>query len=340
MELEKIAESLYSQQPEAAAAVMVALQNYFMMIIILDGFEHEGGVIKGVCFLAYSIANIMILGFQGAMRPLIGLYVGAGDTKAIRQLVARCVRYAVTVVGILVIAMELFPEMIYRFNGVDKIPEGGVLSLRLYLICLVFIGIDSLLRVYFANRKDSRFATLLTVAGCVTLPVFAILLYHFMEAPYIWLAYLMSELSIFAMSVSRYQWWVKKDQNELDPSMVVLYLSVKPDEAIEASRRIRRFAKEKGCSKRVAYRMSLCMEEMVAYAVESQKCNDIEIQIMVKFTGDEGKFVMVDDGRCIALDENESTQTLITDNYELLKKVSKSLEYQYILNMNYTVIRL
>jgi hypothetical protein len=49
---------------------------------------------------------------------------------------------------------------------------------------------------------------------------------------------------------------------------------------------------------------------------------------------------MVDDGRCIALDENESTQTLITDNYELLKKVSKSLEYQYILNMNYTVIRL
>lgn len=48
---------------------------------------------------------------------------------------------------------------------------------------------------------------------------------------------------------------------------------------------------------------------------------------------------MMDDGKCIALDENPETQELITDNYSLLKKIAKSVEYQYILNMNYTLIR-
>ena len=46
---------------------------------------------------------------------------------------------------------------------------------------------------------------------------------------------------------------------------------------------------------------------------------------------------MLDDGRCIALDEDQETQKLITDNYGLLKKLAKSVRYQYLLNMNYTV---
>ena len=47
-------------------------------------------------------------------------------------------------------------------------------------------------------------------------------------------------------------------------------------------------------------------------------------------------FPNLDDGKCIALDKNEVSRKLITDNYELLRKLAKSVEYQYILNMNYT----
>ena len=50
-------------------------------------------------------------------------------------------------------------------------------------------------------------------------------------------------------------------------------------------------------------------------------------------------FMMLDDGRCISLDKNEETQKLITSNYGLLKKVAKSVEYQYVPDMNYTVFR-
>ena len=50
----------------------------------------------------------------------------------------------------------------------------------------------------------------------------------------------------------------------------------------------------------------------------------------------EAIFITLDDGRCIALDQYEETRQLITDNYELLRKLAKNVEYQYILNMNYT----
>ena len=157
--------------------------------------------------------------------------------------------------------------------------------------------------------------------------------------PYIWLAYLIMELLIFVTSLCRFRHLAAKSAKGSDPADHVLTLSVKPEEAVEASRMLRRYADDNGFSERIAYRMSLCMEEMVAYAVESQKNRDIQIQIVIRFGSDSGTFSMLDDGRCISLDENDDTRTLITDNYGLLRKVSRSLEYQYILNMNYTVIR-
>ena len=50
--------------------------------------------------------------------------------------------------------------------------------------------------------------------------------------------------------------------------------------------------------------------------------------------------MMMDNGRCIALDEDKEQQKLVTNNYELIKKVATTVEYQYILDMNYTVVTL
>ena len=324
--------------PDTANSLMISAQNYFMMWIILKAFGDGGGVIKGVCFFAYSIITFVIQGIQGGMRPLMGLFAGAGDTKAFRFLISRCVSTSLAFTGVLVLLMELFPGFIYSLNGVKAVPEGGVLSLRLYLPYTIILGIDALFRLYFSNRKDTRFATALTIIGNATLPVFALLLFRVLPAPYLWLSFLLSELLICSINLFRYFWWVRQDREALDPSEQVLFLTVKPEEAVDASRMLRQFADENGCPPGVAYRMALCMEEMVAYAVESQKTRAVQIQIMARFTRDGGRFIMLDDGRCIALDENEETKALITDNYGLLKKVAKSVEYQYILNLNHTVI--
>ena len=53
---------------------------------------------------------------------------------------------------------------------------------------------------------------------------------------------------------------------------------------------------------------------------------------------DEGRFVMMDTGRRIALNEDHESKELVTENYDLIKKLSKSVAYQYVLDMNYSVV--
>ena len=335
----EIKDIIFCGLPDSASMFMVAWQNYFIMRIVIEFFGDEGGTIKGVCFFALNIASMMILGVQKSMRPLLGLYSGAGDRKEMESLMRECMLICSALVAIVLIAVELLPGLAYHMNGVDDIPEGGILSLRLFALYFIFKGMNDLFRPYFANRKDSLAATGFTVVGNLMLPFFAQAMGMLVTSPFMWLGYFCTELLILILSFLRYRWWVKKDRKADDSEMKVLYLTVKPEEAVEASRMIRQYAKENGVEDRISYRMGLCMEEMVAYAVKSQNMSDIEIQIMTKFSPGKGEFFMMDNGECIALNEDKETQELITDNYTLLKKVCNSVEYQYILNLNYTIFR-
>ena len=76
---------------------------------------------------------------------------------------------------------------------------------------------------------------------------------------------------------------------------------------------------------------------MVSYAVASQKSDKINIQIVIRFREDGAVFMMIDDGECISLDADQEKQALITDNYKMMAALAKTVKYQYILDMNYTI---
>ena len=128
------------------------------------------------------------------------------------------------------------------------------------------------------------------------------------------------------------------DNREKEEDMGLFYLTLRPEQAVDASRQIRAYADENGFEKKYSYRIALCLEEMAAYAVSSQGRDDINIQLVIRLRENRALFMMLDDGKCIALDKKVATRKLVDDNYELLKKVAKSVEYQYILNMNYTIL--
>lgn len=75
----------------------------------------------------------------------------------------------------------------------------------------------------------------------------------------------------------------------------------------------------------------------MAYAVNSHESEEVTLQIMIRFLPDSAMLMIIDDGKCIFLDREAEKQKIITTNYGLLKKLSKSVKYQYILNLNYTV---
>ena len=347
--------------PDASYRLIQALQSYLVMKIILAALGTRGAVIKGVCSLCYSLTNVLTSGVSGSMRPLMGLYTGADDKEGVSILMKQGVRLDVIAGGLATLVIELHPEWIYHINGVHDIPEGGMLAVRLFSLVLVVGAINTILRMYLTNRKDSAFATMTTVVCNATLPAFAFLLWKSLPAPYVFLAYLLTDLTVFAVSYARYRKWMRDDREELEKNGedIVLNMTVGHDDAVEASRQIRKFADEHGINEKISYRVALCMEEMVAYVKEAETTgtkarfgalghspdgrtddrhdSGLNVDVVVRFKGkDEAVFVTMDSGRCIALDKDEEAEKLITDNYGLLRKLAKSVEYQYILDLNYT----
>lgn len=345
-----VKEIITSGLPEASNMGILALQNYFMMYILVIAFGDDGGVIKGVVTLCYNIINIFISGVQGSMRPLSGLLSGSDDRKGLRQLVWNSIRLMLIGSIALTVVVELFPNIFYHVNGVDPIPDGGILSLRLGVLSFVFKGINSIFRLYYTNRKEKKFAIALTWLGSATLPLFAFILFKTLDAPYIWLSSLFGEVLILIINLIKYRSQIIKDFKLVDPSEKRIYMSVDPDAAIEASHVIRQIGMDGGFPKKIVYRVKLCMEEMVAYVAAAhkkrklhlrlpeQKDEKVNIQVDVLFSGNSARFSILDDGERVELYDDLDINRLTIDNYEMMEKVATTIEHQYILEMNFFVL--
>ena len=316
---------------------MAAFQDYFLMIVILSMFGEGGGVIKGACVFAANIATMFILGVQSSMRSLLGIKCGSHDKAGLNLLMIQGLKIVFGLTLIITLFVELSPSLMYSIQGVSSIPKGGIASLRIRATSFVFIGVCTIFRLYLSTRGDTKVATATVIAGNALLPVLAFAFSKFLSAPWIWFSYTVTNFLIAVFSFLRYRHWVRKDVKEAIDDTHTLYLSVDPKDAVEASREIRSYASENGFDEGIAWRVALCVEEMVAYAVNSQNKKEVLIQLMVHFREHGAVFTMMDDGRCIALDKNVTNKTMMIDNYTLLKKLCKTCEYQYILGMNFTV---
>ena len=172
--------------------------------------------------------------------------------------------------------------------------------------------------------------------GYAALPVLAFIIPFFLPQPFLWTAYLITEFAVLIANLCRYVYWIKKNKEPGISDYQTIYLSVTPEDAIEASREVREYAKEHGYSEKLAYRAALCMEEMVHYAKAVAGTKEVDIQIILKFFADSCVFAMIDDGECIILNEDDASRELIT-NYGLIRKIARNVSYQYVLDMNYTV---
>ena len=338
-ELSDIREILSKGLPEAAYMLVSAIQDYAIMRILIVYFGDDGGTINAVCMFCYSLTNVLMSSVQGSLRPLVGLLSGAQMRKGVRNLMRQGIAVIIAMAGICVVFIETDPVFFFHLHGVSDVPEGGVTSLRFYALCIVFLGVNAIFRMYFANRGAQRFSTMITIVGNSLTPLFAAMLGAMVSAPVIWLSYLFSALIILIANIIRYVIRTRRDNRTDEADIMRLYMSVEPENAISASKSIQKFASEHGYSLRLANRARLCMEEMVAYSVKASGKNEVKNQIMICFLKDEVIFMMLDDGECIVLDGDKEKQSMITDNYVLMKKVAKSMQYQYVINLNHTILK-
>ena len=395
--IEDIKGIIYCGMPEAASSLVLAMRNYFFIRILLAAFGDGAGVIRGVCTFGYSLACVVMAGIMGGMRPLVGFLSGTKDDDGVQNLLRQCMKICTIAVGAISIFIILFPKLFFDIHGVDVIPDGGLLSLRLYALFFVFDGYDGLFQLFFINRNESGFVTILEVISGVLIVIFAFVIEHILPAPFIWLTYLITTLIVIGVDILHYRSLKKSDSDDND--VEILYLSVKPEDATEASKLLGEYVIEKGYPSNLANRLSLCPEEMVSYSVNKSKNieirkfihqkvtpellvellpddmldrlrealhktkpdesipqfpgdvlkklpkdlqeliqHNVEDYIIIRLAKDEIRFIIIDTGRRIALNEDAESKNLVTENYTLIKKLSKSIEYEYVLDMNYSVI--
>ena len=243
----------------------------------------------------------------------------------------------VLLAGVIVAVVIIWPELFYTLQGVKEIPKGGELSLKLYAISFILLGINAMLRMYFTAREYHRFSTIITAVGNIVIPLFAYVIGLFMDAPYIWLSYTIAQLIILFVNFIKYGIVLKEDRAS-DVDIKRIYLSVEPEEATDASRMIQEYALENNYSEIKSNRIGLCMEEMVAYSVKASSDEKLRNQIMFCFSDKEIRFVMLDDGECIIFDKDSETQSLVSDNYGVIKRIADSVSYNYVLDLNDTVV--
>ncbi len=325
--------------PEAASMLVVVMQNYVLIRIILQSFGPDGGTIKGVCTFCYSLANVLMSSVQGAVRPLVGLLNGSENRKGVRSLMRQGAVIVILLSGVMIIMFETVPAFFYRIHGVKTVPAGGESSLRIYALCIGILGINTLFRLFFSTRGLQKFSTTLTLAGNCAMPLSAYFLSTYCSASSIFFSYLIAAVIILCVNILRFRMLKAEDEKNEKGNKRRIYLSVEPESAIDASKMVQDYALENGYSLELANRARLCMEEMVAYSVRADRSKKVRNQIMFSFTDEDVLFTMLDDGACIIFDEDEEKREMITDNYALLKKVSKSMQYQYVLNLNHTMLK-
>ena len=142
----------------------------------MEEFGMDGSVINGAASFCLSLAQVLILGIQAGTRPLMGLFIGARDQTAVKELLKQSVAAVLIIIGTATALFELFPQVVYAINGIREIPEGGIACLRIYSILFIIRGFTFMIRLYLSNMKDVRFATLLTLFGNASIPVFAFLI--------------------------------------------------------------------------------------------------------------------------------------------------------------------
>ena len=325
--------------PEAASMLVIVMQNYVFIRIILQSFGPDGGTIMGVCGFCYSLANVLMSSVQGAVRPLVGLLNGSENRKGVRSLMRQGAVIIILLSGVVIIMFETVPAFFYRIHGVKTVPAGGESSLRIYALCIGILGINTLFRLFFSTRGLQKFSTTLTLAGNCAMPLSAYFLSTYCSASSIFFSYLIAAVIILCVNILRFRMLKAEDEKNEKGNKRRIYLSVEPESAIDASKMVQDYALENGYSLELANRARLCMEEMVAYSVRADRSKKVRNQIMFSFTDEDVLFTMLDDGACIIFDEDEEKREMITDNYALLKKVSKSMQYQYVLNLNHTMLK-
>lgn len=308
-----------------------------------------GVTVFSICLQAVSMVSVFIGGVIDAMVPIGASLYGQRDFSGIRILLKTVMKIQLAANMAFFLFFELWPQgILAMYNVQADIAAPAALGIRIFSIMFIFRGFTCIYMYYFPVIGRRKYALLISlIDGCIGIVPLALLLTKIFGINGLWMAYallsvlLLGGLLIINSVISKrsggkYSRFLLLENEDAEIPVYDCTLHMDSPEIASLAEKIQDFCHKENLKGPLAALTAVSIEEMSLYTLEQSRGKGIDyIDILLKIYPE---YVLMD-FRSIGRPFDVSAATEEYSNMQILKKIVSSMEYNYVLGMNQTRLK-
>ena len=321
--------------------------------IILHQTGEDGMAVFTVCDNVLLIVEMLTGGIIGVIPNVAGILYGEKDYMGIRVLCKKMLKYSYIVLAVIFVAIMVFTEQITILfgSGGGELGRLMVYALRIFALCVIPYLWNKFIISYYESIEETAIASFVTFLenAVVILPATYVGIYIFKQIYGTGIDGIAAGFVATEIITVIAGWIFRKIKHKNSTFYIVpdknpgvnLDFSIKStmEEAQIVNRRILEFCKEKGVSANKANLAAVCAEEMTVNIIQygGRTSNWIDINLCLE--DDLCRLRIRDNGvNFNPLEYSHDYEEFDIHGIELVKKISKSMDYIRAIDMNNTII--
>ena len=321
--------------------------------IIMNQTGEEGMAVFTVCDNVLLIVEMLTGGIIGVIPNVAGILFGEKDYVGIRVLCKKMLKYSYIVLAGIFVLIMLFTEQITTLfgSGGGELGRQMVQALRIFALCVIPYLWNKFIVSYYESIEETAIASFVTFLenAVVVLPATFVGIYLWKQIDGIGIDGIAVGFVATELITVIAAWIFRKIKHKNTSFYIVpdknpgtnLDFSIKStmEDAQKVNRRIMDFCKENGVSGNRANLAAVCAEEMTVNIIKfgGKTSNWIDINLCLE--DDICRLRIRDNGvNFNPLEYSYDNEEFDIHGIELVKKVSKSMDYIRAIDMNNTII--
>ena len=321
--------------------------------IIIHQTGEDGMAVFTVCDNVLLIVEMLTGGIIGVIPNVAGILYGEKDYMGIRVLCKKMLKYSYIILAVIFVAIMAFTEQITILfgSGGGELGRQMVYALRIFALCVIPYLWNKFIISYYESIEETAIASFVTFLenAVVILPATYVGIYIFKQIYGTGIDGIAAGFVATEIITVIAGWIFRKIKHKNSTFYIVpdknpgvnLDFSIKStmEEAQIVNRRILEFCKEKGVSANKANLAAVCAEEMTVNIIQygGKTSNWIDINLCLE--DDLCRLRIRDNGvNFNPLEYSHDYEEFDIHGIELVKKISKSMDYIRAIDMNNTII--
>ena len=342
----------------AGAPMLVFMATNFIKVlglntIIMNQIGEEGMAVFTVCDNVLLIVEMLTGGIIGVIPNVAGILFGEKDYIGIRVLCKKMLKYSYIMLAFIFVFIMLFTEQITILfgSGGGELGSQMVFALRIFALCVAPYLWNKFIVSYYESIEETAIASFVTFLenAVAVLPATFAGIYIWKQIDGIGINGIAAGFVATEIITVIAAWIFRKIKYKKSTFYIVpdknpgtnLDFSIKStmEEAQNVNRKIMEFCKEKGVSGKKANLAAVCAEEMTVNIIKfgGKTSNWIDINLCLE--DDICRLRIRDNGvNFNPLEYSYDSEQFDIHGIELVKKISKSMDYIRAIDMNNTII--